>query len=131
MIYPENLQSTLTDFGKLKVLLMNLQTTVQLTPCNDDRPNHPSLEHLHKAMIALQTAELEFCKMHLVNHPGGEFAAPPIWTHDDQAAMDEARANLDGVDVPPQLRDGNVIKGSFGKPAGKGKGGPNRPKGKK
>lgn len=130
MIYPENLQGTLADFAKVQMLMMQLATTVQLTPCSDDRPHHPALEHLHAAGIALQKAHAAYCAMHLVNHPATEFSAPPVWSFDDQAKLDEARTNLDGVDTPKQLRDGNVIKPNFSGPAGKGKGGPNRPNGK-
>lgn len=106
MLYPENLQNLLLQFGDVETRLTRLMAEVQLAPCTADRPNTPALEDLHAAGAALVKAKARFMQAYTVPDFTGPFVPPQPVTFDDLAKLEEARENLGDIDTPKEMRKG-------------------------
>lgn len=106
MLYPENLQNLLLQFGDVETRLTRLLVEVQMAPCTADSPNTPALEDLHAAGASLAKAKARFTRAYSVPDFSGPFVPPPVTTFDDLAKLEEARENLGDIDTPKEMRKG-------------------------
>lgn len=113
MLLPENLPLVLATISKLEAQMLQLLAEVQLMPVAPPKSTMGALEQFHASARAMTLGKSQLLEAFMMPDPHSHFGAHEVFTAPDGVMQDVTPAELEGVDVPHELRPNKGRKKQF------------------